>query len=162
MNLLLRKLENNKLVNIYLIGHTDSMGDDESNQLLSELRAKEVHKELIKMGFDNNTIDYIGYGEEQPLKTNKTKKGRAFNRRVEIILSTSNNLSKNFITARIINTMFLNNHNNLNVGKVTIATKGLTKNKTMNQIKELQKKLNTPKRRSFEIHLQTRKHFIEL
>ena len=66
-------------------GHTDWTGDEEYNQILSEKRAKAV-EEVFKENVTNENIDYEtkGYGETRPVADNKTKEGRATNRRVEM------------------------------------------------------------------------------
>ena len=66
-------------------GHTDWTGTEEYNQILSEKRAKAV-KEEFKENVTNENIKYEtkGYGETRPVADNKTKEGRAKNRRVEV------------------------------------------------------------------------------
>ena len=68
-------------------GHTDSIGKAESNLKLSENRAKAVLDFLIKEGVDSSRLSSRGYGAEKPIDSNKTKAGRANNRRVEINLT---------------------------------------------------------------------------
>jgi outer membrane protein OmpA-like peptidoglycan-associated protein len=157
---LLKEFKNNKELFIYIVGHTDSIGDDENNQLLSELRAREVYKELLKLGISKNNLDYIGYGEEQLITTNKTVKGRAKNRRVELYLSTNAKISHQYIKKRSINIKYLNNHNKINAGKVKLSIKGLTKNKSAPELLKLEAKVTTPRRKQFNTTLPTRKHFI--
>jgi outer membrane protein OmpA-like peptidoglycan-associated protein len=67
-------------------GHTDSDGKDAFNQKLSEDRAKAVKDYLIENGIDSDRLSSIGYGESKPIDTNKTAKGKANNRRVEVKL----------------------------------------------------------------------------
>ncbi|MEO4004042.1 MULTISPECIES: OmpA family protein [unclassified Flavobacterium] len=67
-------------------GHTDSDGKDAFNQKLSEERAKAVKDYLIENGIDFERLSSIGYGESKPIDTNKTAKGKANNRRVEVKL----------------------------------------------------------------------------
>ncbi|HRB71093.1 MAG TPA: OmpA family protein [Flavobacterium sp.] len=67
-------------------GHTDSDGKDAFNQKLSEDRAKAVKDYLIENGIDFERLSSIGYGESKPIDTNKTAKGKANNRRVEVKL----------------------------------------------------------------------------
>lgn len=64
-------------------GHTDNMGDDTANQILSGKRAKTVYDYLIKLGVDNNQLSYKGYGETMPKASNSSPDGRQENRRVE-------------------------------------------------------------------------------
>lgn len=68
---------------VVLAGHTDSVGKDAYNQKLSEKRAAAVAKTLEGYGVDAGKIRTVGYGEARPVADNKTKEGRAQNRRVE-------------------------------------------------------------------------------
>ena len=70
-----------KLVRIE--GHTDSRGGDDYNMDLSQRRANSVRKYLIEQGVDPSRLKAVGFGETDPIDDNKTKKGRANNRRVE-------------------------------------------------------------------------------
>ncbi|MBO9352648.1 OmpA family protein [Bordetella petrii] len=72
------------LETIIAVGHTDSIGTEEYNQGLSERRAASVKAYLVSLGIDPNRIYTEGKGELQPVATNKTREGRAQNRRVEI------------------------------------------------------------------------------
>ena len=67
-------------------GHTDSVGDDQANFLLSTQRAKSVHDFLITMGISSTRLSYEGFGEQKPLETNKTEEGRSQNRRTEFFI----------------------------------------------------------------------------
>jgi outer membrane protein OmpA-like peptidoglycan-associated protein len=67
-------------------GHTDNVGDDKKNQLLSEQRAQAVKDFLINEGCQADLFKITGYGETKPLATNDDDKGRAKNRRVELKL----------------------------------------------------------------------------
>ncbi len=74
----------------YLIeiqGHTDDVGSEESNLVLSDRRANAVRTYLVAKGVDANRLISHGYGEAVPVADNKTAKGRAQNRRVEFIVS---------------------------------------------------------------------------
>ena len=67
-------------------GHTDSDGKDAANQKLSEDRAGAVKNYLIENGIDASRLSSAGFGESKPIDTNKTAKGKANNRRVEVKL----------------------------------------------------------------------------
>ena len=69
---------------VIAIGHTDSIGADAYNQKLSVRRAESVKAYLVSKGVEPNRIYTEGKGEKQPVASNKTKDGRAKNRRVEI------------------------------------------------------------------------------
>lgn len=67
-------------------GFTDSTGSAGKNQKLSERRAASVASYLAQNGIQKERLAAIGYGESQPIATNKTAEGRAQNRRVELAL----------------------------------------------------------------------------
>ena len=67
-------------------GHTDSRGSSRYNQELSQRRAQAVVDYLISKKIEATRLEAKGYGEEQPIASNKTKKGRAMNRRVEMVI----------------------------------------------------------------------------
>ena len=68
-------------------GHTDSVGSDEMNQRLSEMRAGAVRDYLIQQEVQAATITSRGFGKTKPIATNDTGEGRAQNRRVELVVS---------------------------------------------------------------------------
>lgn len=72
--------------NLLVEGHTDSVGNDEYNQGLSEQRAASVKNALVKRGVANERIVTIGYGKKHPLASNDTTSGKQQNRRVEAII----------------------------------------------------------------------------
>jgi outer membrane protein OmpA-like peptidoglycan-associated protein len=65
-------------------GHTDSIGSDAANQVLSEARANAVADYLIGQGLMRQRFEILGMGERYPIASNETDAGRAKNRRVEI------------------------------------------------------------------------------
>ena len=67
-------------------GHTDSVGSETLNQRLSDSRANSVKEYLVQNGIDAFRLSALGYGESNPIDSNKTRAGRANNRRVEINL----------------------------------------------------------------------------
>ena len=69
---------------IVAVGHTDSVGPEAYNQRLSVRRAEAVKAYLVSKGIEANRVYTEGKGEAQPVADNKTKEGRAKNRRVEI------------------------------------------------------------------------------
>jgi outer membrane protein OmpA-like peptidoglycan-associated protein len=77
---------------IEIIGHTDSVGSDSSNKVLSEKRAKSLETLLVKEGIAANRMSSTGMGETKPIASNDDEAGRAQNRRTEVILhATSGN-----------------------------------------------------------------------
>ncbi|MES2374323.1 MAG: OmpA family protein [Bacteroidota bacterium] len=69
-----------------LAGHTDNVGSDAANMKLSKNRAESVKSYLVSQGVNSGKIEATGYGESQPIATNKTDAGRQKNRRVEFTL----------------------------------------------------------------------------
>ena len=65
-------------------GHTDNVGNAAYNKKLSQKRAEAVKNYMVKKGgIDAGRLNAVGYGQEKPVASNKTKAGRAKNRRVE-------------------------------------------------------------------------------
>lgn len=67
-------------------GHTDSLGSEESNQVLSVARAEAAKEWFIAAGIDPARVFAVGYGESRPIADNETPEGRAQNRRIEFRL----------------------------------------------------------------------------
>ena len=65
-------------------GHTDSTGSETLNEKLSAKRAAAVKNYLVQNGIDVSRLESNGFGESNPIDSNKTRAGRANNRRVEI------------------------------------------------------------------------------
>jgi len=72
--------------NVIIEGHTDNVGKKESNQKLSEARAKAVLEYLVGRGVDKKRLKSVGYGMTKPVEKNDTEEGRAKNRRVELVI----------------------------------------------------------------------------
>ncbi len=73
--------------NVLIEGHTDNVGSDATNLVLSERRANAVRDALITQGIATHRIRTTGLGERYPVSSNDTPAGRQQNRRVEIIIS---------------------------------------------------------------------------
>lgn len=69
-----------------IIGHTDNQGNQSYNQSLSEARAEAVLKWLVAKGIPAARLNYEGRGMDEPISSNDTERGRALNRRTEVIL----------------------------------------------------------------------------
>ncbi|HEY6930445.1 MAG TPA: OmpA family protein [Thermoanaerobaculia bacterium] len=76
----------NKNVYLEIQGHTDSTGDKVYNLRLGEERAEAVRRFLNKQGIALNRMSTISYGQDEPVDSNKTKDGRAKNRRVVVVV----------------------------------------------------------------------------
>jgi len=76
----------NKNVYLEIQGHTDSTGSESYNMQLGHDRAEAVRRYLNKQGVALNRMSTISYGASEPVESNKTKDGRAKNRRVVVIV----------------------------------------------------------------------------
>jgi outer membrane protein OmpA-like peptidoglycan-associated protein len=83
LNVLFKKLNENKNLNVLIIGHTDNQGNAAHNEKLSLDRANAVKDFLVQKGIENSRIRTEGYGDRQPLMSNETEEGKMKNRRVE-------------------------------------------------------------------------------
>lgn len=86
---LVAEMKIDQVEQIIVVGHTDSIGTDAYNQKLSERRAKTVADYLVSKGVPAAKIKASGKGESQPIADNKTKAGRAKNRRVEVTVNAA-------------------------------------------------------------------------
>lgn len=75
-----------KNFSLKLAGHTDNVGSNDANLNLSKNRAESVKTYLVGKGANASRIEATGYGETQPIATNKTAAGRQKNRRVEFTI----------------------------------------------------------------------------
>ena len=71
---------------IRIVGHTDDIGSDRSNQILSEGRCQEVKHAMEERGILPSRIEIEGRGERDPIVENDSEEHRQMNRRVEIVL----------------------------------------------------------------------------
>ena len=77
-------MNENKDKKANLSGFTDNVGTEAYNQKLSERRVASVRDYIVKKGVDGGRVSGQGFGESKPIADNKTREGRAKNRRVEI------------------------------------------------------------------------------
>lgn len=86
LNTLADKLKQKGEWNLLLSGHTDNVGDDDANMILSKNRAEAVKNYFISKGIDENRIKVNYFGETKPIADNSTSEGRQKNRRVEFVI----------------------------------------------------------------------------
>jgi len=80
-------LNENPTVNIAIQGHTDNVGDAQTNLKLSQDRSRHVYETLVKNGIIAERLSSTGYGATKPVSSNQTEKGRALNRRTEFTIT---------------------------------------------------------------------------
>ena len=74
-----------KVAHLEVQGHTDNTGSAETNKKLSQARAQAVVDYFLQKGIEEDRVRAVGFGPDKPIADNKTKKGRAQNRRVELV-----------------------------------------------------------------------------
>ncbi len=80
-------MKDNPDIIVEIQGHTDNIGSDKANQILSEKRAYSVMNFLVQYGgIDPKRLSAKGYGESRPIASNETEEGRQLNRRVEFVI----------------------------------------------------------------------------
>lgn len=82
----LQLLQKDKTINLEVHGHTDEIGTEESNLVLSKNRANAVRNYLVENGISGERITIQYFGETKPVATNETDEGRQLNRRVEFLI----------------------------------------------------------------------------
>lgn len=88
-------LVKNDSLNATVFGHTDNVGESESNLRLSQRRAESVRNFLSSLGISPNRLTARGMGDTQPKADNSKEEGRLMNRRVEVVLT-----NKEFVTTK--------------------------------------------------------------
>ncbi len=86
LNTLADKLKQKEEWNLLLSGHTDNVGDDDANMILSKNRVEAVKNYFISKGISENRIKVNYFGETKPIADNSTSEGRQKNRRVEFVI----------------------------------------------------------------------------
>ncbi|HLG36249.1 MAG TPA: OmpA family protein, partial [Bacteroidia bacterium] len=80
-------LKENPKVKVAIYGHTDNVGGEQDNMMLSMSRAKTVYEYLISTGIEKERLSYRGFGMNNPVATNTTEAGRSRNRRTEFVIT---------------------------------------------------------------------------
>ena len=84
LNQVVKVMNDNPHIQVVQIeGHTDTVGDEKENLLLSQQRAESVRAYLISQGIDGNRLTARGFGQRVPVVSNDSEVGRLQNRRVE-------------------------------------------------------------------------------
>ena len=78
-----------------ILGHTDNVGDSESNKILSQKRAESIKRFLVSLGVNGKRLAAIGKGDSQPKSSNDSEEGRLMNRRVEVRLLKTQSVKSN-------------------------------------------------------------------
>lgn len=85
-NALAIKMKSDDKYHAIIHGHTDNVGDPESNKKLATKRANKVKEFLIEQGVDSSKLTIVAEGSKNPIAENDTPEGREKNRRVEVLL----------------------------------------------------------------------------
>jgi len=87
-------LSANTDMHITINGHTDSVGTENYNSVLSMKRAKAIASYLLQSGLQENRVRWYGHGGRKPIATNETAAGRKQNRRVEFVITRKSSAEK--------------------------------------------------------------------
>ena len=87
LNEVAKVLKDRSKIHVRIEGHTDSRGSNRYNQRLSQGRANSVRTYLVQRGVGASRMVAVGYGEDRPIANNRTREGRALNRRVEFVIT---------------------------------------------------------------------------
>ena len=116
-------------VKLLVLGHTDSIGSDEYDIDLSKRRATNIIKGLIARGVSPETAEAVAIGKGQPIATNATPEGRTRNRRVEFMVSASQEANLSLVNRRgVIADFFVKNQNSVVSPSLPAKIFGLKKN----------------------------------
>lgn len=85
INRIVKLMTENPDLKFSVEGHTDSTGNEASNQTLSEARSKAIVDKLVELGISADRLTASGKGQTSPIADNSTDEGRAKNRRVEFV-----------------------------------------------------------------------------
>lgn len=79
-------LQQNPTIKVSINGHTDNVGKDDKNLVLSRNRAKAVLNFVVSKGINAGRLSSDGFGKDKPIADNRIEKGRALNRRTEVVI----------------------------------------------------------------------------
>ena len=79
-------LKENEHIKVEIQGHTDNVGNEKANLLLSDNRAKAVEEYMIEQGISPVRLRYKGYGSSKPVASNQTDAGKFKNRRTVFVI----------------------------------------------------------------------------
>ena len=85
INRIVQLMNENPTLKFSVEGHTDSTGNANSNQTLSEQRSQAIVAKLVELGIAQDRLTAVGKGQNSPIADNNTDEGRAKNRRVEFV-----------------------------------------------------------------------------
>ena len=94
-------------VRVTVLGHTDASGTEQANAALSQTRAQTVVQSLVASGANPGQLSAVAIGATQPVAPNDTAVGRARNRRVEFLISPSEQANLAIVSLRPVNAAFL-------------------------------------------------------
>jgi outer membrane protein OmpA-like peptidoglycan-associated protein len=83
---LLKIMNENPSIAIEIHGHTDDIGKDMDNQVLSQKRAESVMNFLLAQNIPSSRLKAVGFGESRPIYANTSEENRQLNRRIEIMI----------------------------------------------------------------------------
>lgn len=87
---------------VNILGHTDSTGSSAYNEKLSKQRANNVVAYLEAQGVEDARLVSLGLGETDPVTTNETAEGRQLNRRVEVVITASEELKEKALAGKAL------------------------------------------------------------
>lgn len=94
---LVASLEEYEGTDVLVVGHTDSTGDADYNQALSERRADSSRNFLVGAGLESARVTAMGMGETEPIDSNDTDAGRQENRRVEVAIFANEEMQREML-----------------------------------------------------------------
>lgn len=94
-------------IRITVLGHTDSTGNAQGNEALSQARATQVVQALVGDGANPGQLSAVAIGSAQPIAPNATADGQALNRRAEFLISPSEQANLTTVSLRHVDPAFL-------------------------------------------------------